>query len=343
MDFRNKLFGYIAIVVVATVMVKVNSFARKKNFIRNQEELQAVRTELKANSQNLTLDPDNLQLLVLGIAQDAGYPQADCNKTCCAGLWDDKSKRKMVSCLGIKDPISKKVFLFDATPDLKDQLHILKKSDNITYEVGGIFLTHAHIGHYTGLMQLGREAMGASRIPIYAMPRMKEFLTDNGPWSQLVSAENIELRSLESDKELVLRNGLSVVPLVVPHRDEFSETVGFVIRSPNKKILFIPDIDKWEKWDEDINEWIKKVDLAFLDGTFCRNGEIWGRDMSQIPHPFISESMERFSSLSAADKDKIHFIHLNHTNPLLNSISQEYSEFKKSGFNIAKELQTIEL
>eukprot|EP00957_Ditylum_brightwellii_P156501 11911053-Ditylum_brightwellii.AAC.1 len=61
----------------------------------------------------------------------------------------------------------------------------------------GIFLTHAHIGHYTGLMYLGREALGAVDVPVYAMPRMRSFLKNNGPWSQLVSLGNINIQNLE--------------------------------------------------------------------------------------------------------------------------------------------------
>jgi len=270
---------------------------------------------------------NDIHLVVLGIAQDAGYPQADCKKSCCADLWESKRNRKMVSCLGVRDPATKKVYLFDATPDIKDQLQLLKNADTTQYQLGGVFLTHAHMGHYTGLMQLGREAIGASKIPTYVMPRMSNYLTNNGPWSQLVSTQNISLRPLADRKEIAISKLLSVEPLMVPHRDEYSETVGFVISGKKSKILFIPDIDKWEKWEVDINEWITQVDYAFLDGTFYRNGEIWGRDMSQIPHPFISESMDRFGELSQTDKNKVHFIHLNHTNPLLNKSSDEYQDF----------------
>lgn len=283
------------------------------------------------------------QLIVLGIAQDAGYPQADCRKSCCEGLWTDKHRRKMVSCLGLRNPISNKVYLFDATPDIKDQLQLLKNQDTSAYQLGGIFLTHAHMGHYTGLMQFGREAMGATEVPVYVMPRMRTFLTDNGPWSQLVSARNILLHTMEEKKEIDLGSDLRVLPILVPHRDEYSETVGYVISSKRKKVLFIPDIDKWEKWDSDINDWIGQVDIAFLDGTFYRNGEIWGRDMSQIPHPFIEESIKKFSSLTADEKSKIHFIHLNHTNPLLDEASEEYATFQQSGYNLARELQIVEL
>jgi len=282
-------------------------------------------------------------LIVLGIAQDAGYPQAACKKSCCSEVWNDKSKRKMVSCLGIRDPQNKTVYLFDATPDIKDQLQTLKYYGGEEYQLDGIFLTHAHIGHYTGLMHLGREAMNAKNIPTYVMPRMQDFLMNNGPWSLLLKMKNIAVHELMHNKKVPLSSNISVTPIQVPHRDEFSETVGFIIEGAERKALFIPDIDKWAKWKTNIEELIAEVDYAYLDGTFFRNGEIWGRDMSEIPHPFISESMRRFDKLPVKEKKKIHFIHLNHTNPLLDKDSEEYRTFSKSAYHIADEFETIEL
>jgi pyrroloquinoline quinone biosynthesis protein B len=195
-------------------------------------------------------------------------------------------------------------------------------------------------------MQLGREAMGAKAIPVWAMPRLDSFLKNNGPWSQLGSLNNIQLKSLKADSTVSLNASLKVTPVKVPHRDEFSETVGFVIESNKKKILFIPDIDKWEKWEKwgkDIMIEIGKADMALLDGTFYKNGELPGRNMSEVPHPFVEESLEKFSSLSSAEKSKIVFIHFNHTNPLLKKESVEKKKVKAEGFEVAEEGMVIEL
>ena len=133
--------------------------------------------------------------------------------------------------------------------------------------VSGIFLTHAHIGHYTGLMHLGREVMGSRGMPVYAMPRMRSFLSGNGPWSQLVDLGNIELRALEGEDPTSLGEGVTVRAMPVPHREEFSETVAFRIDRGERSVLFLPDIDKWERWDTDINQLLLEVDVAFVDGT----------------------------------------------------------------------------
>ena len=156
----------------------------------------------------------------------------------------------------------------------------------------------------------------------------------------MVNLENISLQKLKSDSTFSLNENIKVKPFLVPHRDKFSETVGYDITINNKSLIFIPDIDKWEKWETNISELIKKADYAFLDATFYKNGEL-KRDMSEIPHPFVEESMELFSSLSDADKQKIHFIHFNHTNPLLIEESTAQKEVLKKGFNLAKDGQMI--
>jgi len=200
----------------------------------------------------------------------------------------------------------------------------------------GIFLTHGHIGHYPGLTYLGREAMNADKMPVYAMPRMVDYLTNNGPWSQLVDLNNIELKPIFKDSTIVLNERISVTPILVPHRDEFTETVGYLIKNNTKQALFIPDIDKWSKWDRNIVDYIKEVDIALLDATFFKNGEI-NRDMNEVPHPFAEESMQLFENLSEKDKNKVYFIHFNHTNPLLIDGSDAQKRVIKKGFNIAKQ------
>lgn len=275
---------------------------------------------------------------VLGIAQDAGYPQSGCMKDCCRRAWEQPAKRRLVSCIAVVDPAEGKAWMFDATPDFPEQLrrleHVLPHQP---VELAGIFLTHAHIGHYTGLMHLGREVMGASQMPVHTMSRMYSFLSENGPWSQLVSLENIILRNLSADSTLLLNGRIKVTPFLVPHRDEFSETVGFRIEGPNQSLIFIPDIDKWEKWERDIVSELKSVDHALLDGTFFRNGEIWGRDMSQIPHPFVVESMALFADLPVEEKSKVHFIHFNHTNPVLLENSEARRSVFEAGLGICEE------
>ena len=282
----------------------------------------------------ITFSDDSPYMVILGIAQDGGSPQSDCQKTCCKDLWENGEKEK-VSCIGIVDPRSGKSWIIDATPNFPEQLRIITKDHNT--ELAGIFLTHAHTGHYTGLLHLGHEVMGAKDVPVYAMPRMKSFLENNGPWNQLVSLNNIEIQEMRHNKEIQLANGLVIEPILVPHRDEYSETVGFQIMGGNNSILYIPDIDKWAKWDQNILVRIQHIDMALLDGTFYSQDELPNRDMSEIPHPFIVESIEILSELSTPNRNKIHFIHFNHSNPAIKEKSATSNLIRSKRFNIARE------
>ncbi len=293
-----------------------------------------------------TSEPANpcgsIQLTVLGIAQDAGAPQISCKRSCCAD-WKGRSKAK-VSSIGITDPENGKAWIFDASPDFTAQWDILVQTQLAGAEApvpSGIFLTHAHIGHYTGLMYLGKEALGAQKVPVHCMPRMRDFLAHSGPWSQLVNDSNIILSPMLHHQAISLQDGLVITPLLVPHRDEFSETVGYHIQGPSQEALFIPDIDKWERWSESITDWIERVDYAFVDATFYSGAELWGRDMSQIPHPSVQESMKLFDTLQAKHRSKIYFIHINHTNPLLDPGSKEYQNVIDKGYHVAQEGMTL--
>lgn len=256
--------------------------------------------------------------IVLGIAQDGGYPQAGCNRPDCVAAWHDPKLRQRVVSLAIVDPQSHQRWIIDATPDFPSQLRTLDeiapRADGAPL-LDGILLTHAHIGHYLGLAQLGREVIGAHSVRVYAMPRMREFLEHNAPWDQLVKLHNIELAALEEGVAVSLNERITVTPLRVPHRDEYSETVAFLIRGPFRAILWLPDIDKWEKWSTPLESVLARVDVAYLDGTFYDASELPGRDLREIPHPLMTETLTRLAASPLLAK--VRFIHLNQSNPLL--------------------------
>ncbi len=271
--------------------------------------------------------------LVLGIAQDGGYPQAGCNRPDCVDAWRDPALRRRVASLAVVDPVSRERWIIDATPDFPSQLRTL---DEIAPgEMPRIFLTHAHIGHYAGLMHLGREVMGTAGVEVYAMARMREFLEQNGPWSQLVRLRNIDLKTLEEKHPIVFPR-ITVMAIAVPHRDELSETVAFLISGPSQKILWLPDIDKWEKWTTPIEWMIARVDVAYIDATFYDERELPGRNLSEIPHPTITETMLRLAPLPATERAKVRFIHFNQSNPALRD-SGIMREIRSRGFNLAAE------
>jgi pyrroloquinoline quinone biosynthesis protein B len=287
---------------------------------------------------SFSFDTSEPYVIVLGVAQDGGYPHIGCTRQCCARAWENDSLKRFVVSLAVVDPASKSWWLFEATPDITDQLHLFNKitQNQFNFLPSGIFITHAHIGHYTGLMYLGREAMNTQNVPVYVLPRMKSFLENNGPWSQLVNIQNIKLNELTVNQKVSLNETISVESFTVPHRDEYSETAGFRITAGKKKYLFIPDIDKWSQFDKNIVEEVKQVDVAFLDGTFYSADELPGKTMATVPHPLVSETMELFKNENSETKKKIFFIHFNHTNPLLWN-GDEKQKLKSAGFEIAEQ------
>jgi len=277
--------------------------------------------------------------VVLGIAQDGGVPQAGSFGD---ARWNDPARRRHVVSLGLVDPASGRRFVFDATPDFPRQLLELHRISGGAARpaIDGVFLTHAHIGHYTGLMYLGREAVGASKVPTHAMPRMRAFLETNGPWSQLVALGNIELRPLSAGQSVEPIPGVRVTPVPVPHRGEFSETVAFRIAGSARSVLWLPDIDTWREWDElgtRLEDALASVDVAYLDGCFFADGELPGRDMSRIPHPPIMDTITRLASLPLSVRAKVRFVHLNHTNPALDPQSDAARVIRDAGMRVAEE------
>jgi len=293
---------------------------------KNREDLTKIESKVSNNFDQY--------ITILGIAQDGGYPHID-NTHEFKGVKEGKFSKELVVSLGIIDQQKKKKFLIEATPDLPEQLAMLDFG-HLRHDViiDGIFLTHAHIGHYTGLMHFGREAMGSKGINVFAMPKMKSFLENNGPWSQLIDLENIKVNSLENDIPVDITENIRITPFLVPHRDEFSETVGYQINGKTKSALFIPDINKWSLWKKNIVDEVKKVDYAFIDATFFRDGEI-PRPMSEVPHPFIQETIDLFKDESKETKSKIIFIHFNHSNPLIQKKNKERIQLEKEGYRFA--------
>lgn len=283
--------------------------------------------------------------LLLGIAQDAGFPQAGCLSSCCSPALHNPDLAKSPTSLALVNPRSTKRWLFDCTPHFPQQLRLLNQKfpPKSTPDLAGIFLTHAHVGHYTGLIHLGREVMDSKGVPLFVMPRMAEFLRDNAPWNALIADGGVELRTMVAGERIEVDNDLSVEPLLVPHRGEYSETVAFRISGPDKSVLYLPDIDRWEDWDLRIEDVLESVNVAYLDGTFFSAAELPARDVTQIPHPFVVDSLKRFSGLKPELRERVRFVHFNHSNPLLIPKSEERTMVEDAGHHVAEQGEIVPL
>ncbi len=307
------------------------------------------------------------RLRILGTVQDGGLPHAGCWCSNCRDARVSTAHQRYVSSLALILPgpsTRPEVYLFDATPDIRSQLDLLHDvyhgiSNGVDRRpVDGVFLTHAHIGHYLGLAFFGFEAIHTSNLPAYCTPKMAEFLRANGPWSQLVRIGNVQLLNLEPGRPVRIpmdaADGLhvAITPIQVPHRDEYSDTVGFIIRRehnepgvPVPTVLFVPDTEPWRTWNPSLLEVIEQhhVTIAILDGTFYSADELPDRDTTKIGHPLMRDTMDLLDPLVRAGRLKVYFTHLNHSNPALDISSRAMKEIIRRGFKVAREGMEVAL
>lgn len=291
---------------------------------------------------NPTPIPSRFHCFVLGRAQDGGVPHIGCTKSCCTEARANRHQEFPTS-LGIHDTQTDKLLIIEATPAIESQVTLLHKLAGVNEPsclVDALLLTHAHIGHYAGLLQLGKECASADAIPTYVTKRMCEFLFSNAPWSQLVKNKNIELQTIDPSLHFSPMDGLAIEAIEVPHREDFTDTVAFKIHGPNQTVLFGPDIDRLDDNDSLIEKLFADVDIAYLDGTFYDGRELPNRDASAIPHPLMIDSMNLRHEFAESNPMAIRFIHLNHTNPALNDTTIQ-KEMRSRGFLLAEQGELV--
>src|SRR5699024_8709376 len=233
---------------------------------------------------------------IIGSAQDGGVPQPNCYCNHCKQAIKDLAFRRTAASIALIMPEEKRWHLIDCTPDFKEQLIQMQAAHSLEGKVmDSIFLTHAHMGHFPGLLYLGKEALNTDQLPVYAGEEMAHLITTHAPWKKLVTDQNISLEPLHHRKPLHINEQVTIRPILVPHLNEFSETFGFWIEGHEKNVLYIPDIDSWDDWDVDVVDICRQADICILDGTFHSSEDLSHikRDFKQIPHPFMTETMKR--------------------------------------------------
>jgi len=297
--------------------------------------------------------PAGARVVVLGTAQDGGLPQPGCACVRCERARREPAFARLVACAAVVgrgapgDDGVPPVHLLDAGPDLPRQLDRLAARGLARpgrNPVSGVLLTHAHVGHYVGLAAFGRETMGSRAMPVWGTARMEAFLRSNGPWDLLARLGHVEIRRLEPGVAVDLLGGVRVEPVPVPHRDEYTDTVGFVVRGPKRSVLYLPDLDSWDRgWSaarspEDL---LASVDVALVDGTFfaaeSAGEETPGRARAEIPHPPMLETAERFGPAFRGGSRQLLFIHLNHSNPAADPASPERARLRALGADVAED------
>lgn len=269
-----------------------------------------------------------VEVILLGTAQDGGLPQAGCLCSNCTLAHEHPELQRRPAGLGVIDRAAQRFWMVDATPAFPAQLHMLQRAcpEGV---FSGIFLTHAHAGHYTGLIHLGKEALDLKGFPLFATGAMLAYLDANQPWKTLLR-ENFVPSLLIPEKGIRLTDALRVRPVTVPHRGEFSDTVAFGVETDTASLFYCPDIDGWSGFP--ISDTLDRADHAILDATFFSPEELPGRDLAQIPHPFVSETIR----LAEGRRATVWLTHLNHSNPLVRP-GPEQEQVVQTGARIASD------
>lgn len=284
----------------------------------------------------------DVELFVLGIAQDGGLPHFGCEQPCCAEA--RRSGRVLhPTALGIVDRRgdgAPKLLLVEATPRIEEQVAMLHDLAGVRgrgrQPVDAVLTTHAHLGHYLGLAWFGREVAGSREVPLHASPRFCAFLESQAPWKQLVALQQIAPRPFVVGEPFAPWSGLTITAIQVPHRDEFSDTMAFVLRGPSRTVLFVPDVDAWEKAPGLLDRLLDGVDVAYLDGTFYDGRELPDRNLAEIPHPLMTRTMERLADHARQRPGTLRFLHCNHSNPVLHDPALR-ARIEAAGFAIAEQ------
>ncbi|HIP71074.1 MAG TPA: MBL fold metallo-hydrolase [Anaerolineae bacterium] len=284
----------------------------------------------------LSFPPNQVTAVILGIMQDGGLPHIGCRCDRCAAAYEDLRQTEYAACLALVDtrqtpPL---VYLIDATPDIKFQLDLLAdvlgahpQRPYRLRQPDGIFLTHGHMGHTAGLAQLGPEAMAVEGLRIFAASDLNNLLLAMPLWSPLM--KRLQLTPLIPGRALDLAPDLQVTAVPVPHRDEWGVgTAAFVIQGPNRRLLYLPDIDNWDDWPN-ATRILASVDVALVDASFYSANELDGR--APVAHPLVPDTIERFAHLPT----QLALTHINHTNPILDEDSAEWTAVLASGVQIA--------
>lgn len=295
----------------------------------------------------------DVRAVLLGVAQDGGRPHPGCRRPCCLRALSEPERVRHPTVLAAQDADGG-LHLIDCSRAFVWQWDLLLRSLERTDPAAppaptSVTLTHAHLGHVDGLGLLGTEALDARDIRLHVSGPMAELIAATPAWRELVERGCLRPAAYRSGEAVQLGRGLRMTPIQVPHRDERADTHAILLAGPERRLLHLPDHDTWRQTlaahrAASVRQWLAslEVDIALLDGTFLDDNELPAARQRAVPHPAVSETVHRLGPREPTDPEVV-FIHLNHTNPLLDDDDPAHRLLTEHGHAAGRAGQTWRL
>lgn len=310
-----------------------------------------------------------MRLRILGSAAGGGFPQWNCNCPNCSALRQGTLKgRARTQAQVAVSPKPGSWFLLNASPDLRQQLaatpELAPSLAAAASPVSTILLTSADVDCVMGLLHL-REFQP---LRIFSTPAVRRILTEENGILRVLTRSNPpvhwdnlppeRLLPLLPPSALGMKDGFfcKAIPLSGSFPDYVSDSlrhslspdeavIGLQFIHKEKRVFYAPSLPgTGEDWRRAVDE----SDLALLDGTFWKDGELitanrsrkTAREMGHIP---LSGAHGLLSQPFRIGRTRKVLIHLNNTNPVLNEESPEHRAVRDAGFEIAYDGMEFEL
>ena len=194
-----------------------------------------------------------MKVLVLGSAAGGGFPQWNCNCSNSAEARKNpkRAKPRTQSSIAVSVDDGKNWFLFNASPDLRQQINdnsALQPNNGIRHSpILGVFITNGDIDHIAGLLNL-RES---HPLWIYATKKVLSILKSNSVF-EVLNHEFVERREVTLNESILLKD-----------KDNNSTGIEVEVFSvPGKIALFLEDKNKGNNFGTDPED---TVGLKIID------------------------------------------------------------------------------
>ena len=298
-----------------------------------------------------------MQIRILGSAAGGGFPQWNCNCAGCQAVrrGDNGVHSRTQSSLAVRGT-SGEWFLVNASPDVRQQLELLRESVPTSIRsspIAGVLLSDGEIDHTAGLTIL-RES--SEPLQIYGTDTVRQALTEGFSllrvlenycgvkWTVVEPGSTVNLGDLEV--ETFLLPGTPPKYMRSQASPKGNWVVGFTFRdrTTGGVATYAPAL---AELTSSIIERLEKSDCILVDGTCWQDVELVKLGMSNrtalsmghLPLSGANGSLKRLSQLSP--KRKI-FTHINNTNPILIADSPERQLVEAAGMEVGYDGLTVE-